>query len=288
MKTYKILSFTGGSTKGVGLSAIGIGVMEHYEPNLIIGESVSAIFAIPLVMKEYSLIKDVMFKFSEKDIFGKYKPLNKTHTFPSIRGLFRLIIGKNSLGTQDMLVNYIKNYLTKELFEEWKLNSKVDVLVATTNYNSGLLEYFNLKDYNYKQSLNIILASCNIPILINPIKINNQTHFDGGVIKANPGIDFLRLNSDKISHYYSVWNRVNDINFKEKIFKEDFNQNKIVNILGRSVSLMIQNQSLDNEYLEDLICSKYNITHKKYFLDSKWKVYMILTLKINYMIGIME
>ena len=224
----KVLSFTGGSTQGVGLSAIGCGIMQKgYEPDIIIGESVSSIFAIPLAMKKMWLIKKAMLKFRLKDIFGKYKPLNKANTFPSIRGLWRLITGKDSLGKQDKLISYIKRYLTEKLFNEWKEGVYGDkypeVLVATTNLNTMRLEYFHLSDYSYENALNIILASCNIPVLINGIKINGCYHYDGGLIKANAGIEFLKHNQRIIKEYRSVWARSKtpkvDVRWKPKGFK---------------------------------------------------------------------
>jgi hypothetical protein len=267
MNKKKVLSFTGGSTQGVGLSAIGIGILEKYNPNIIIVESVSAIFAIPLILKRNNILKSAMMEFTKDDIFGKYKPLNKKDSFVSFRAFFRVLFGKESLGKQDALVVYIKKYLTEKMYLEWKNNSNCDILVATANYTTGLLEYFNLRDYCYDEALNIILASCNIPVIINGISIDNDYHYDGGILKANPGIEYLKNECKNISHYYSVWNRPNSTDSIELLY-EKFRPKSIVNVFARTLELMIKNQSLSNEYLEDSLCEINNIKHKKYFFKT--------------------
>jgi predicted acylesterase/phospholipase RssA len=266
---HKVLSFTGGSTQGVGLSAIGVGILEHYEPTTIIGESVSAIFAIPLAMKQIDAIKEAMLSFTKDDIFGKYKPLNKKDSFPSLRAIFRILSGKNSLGKQNALRKYIKNYLTEDLFNEWKNNCSINVIVATTNYNTGQLQLFDLRKFNYLYSLDIILASCNIAVLINPISIMGEMHYDGGMIRANPGVEFIKDNGASIESYYSVWNRPNSETSKGELYKPNFKSKNIFNVSARTFYLMTKNQSLDSELLGDLLCNKYNITSRKYFLDTE-------------------
>jgi len=264
----KVLSFTGGSTRGVGLSAIGLGIMETYEPDVIIGESVSAIFAIPLAMKKKQMIKTAMLNFTQKDVFGKFAPLNKKHSAPSFRGFFRAISGKESLGKQDALVDYIKKFLTKELFDEYVNGNYADVLVACVNYNTGLLEYFDLNQYEYEKALQIILASCNIPVLINGVKIGGCYYYDGGVISAQSGKQYLKDNAESITEFRSLWARAAADKFKVKL-STDYKPTNILKPITRSVKLMIASESLESEYLEDLLCKVNRIEHRKYFFETE-------------------
>lgn len=261
----KVLSFTGGSVQGVGLSAIGCGIMETYEPDIIIGTSVSAIFAIPLAMRKTDIIKEAMLNFNTKSIFGKYAPLNKKNTFPSLRGVFRIITGKDSLGKQDALIDFIKQYLDKDLFLKYQNGKYADVLVATTNYTYGTIDYWNLKEIScYETVLKIILASCNIPVLINGIKLGNNYHYDGGVISAQSGKHFLLANKYVIKEWRSVWARPKQIEIRK-----DFTPKNVLNVASRSLELMIKNESLESEYLEDLICKENRIEHRKYFFKTE-------------------
>lgn len=269
----KVLSITGGSTQGVGLSAICVGMIEKgYKPDVIIGESVSAIFAIPLAMGDFFLIKNAMMSFTKNDIFGAFPPLGKKDKGPSVRGVFRLLSGKQSLGTQDALVDYIRLFLTEEVFYNWKVLSKsgkcAKVLVATANFNTGLLEYRGLALYSYEEALDIILASCNIPVLIDSVELDGGYHYDGGIIKAQSGTEFLKDSFWNINEWRSVWNRPDAERTKEMMRKE-FVPSNIIKVAGRSLELIIKNESLQAEYLEDLICKGNNIKHKKYFFETE-------------------
>lgn len=264
----KVLSFTGGSVQGVGLAGIGCGIMETYEPDVIIGTSVSAIFAIPLAMRKTELIKKAMLSFDRKAIFGKYPPLNKKNSFLSLSGFFRMITGKDSLGKQDALIDFIKLYLTKDLFEAWKNLKEKSlvpyVIIATTNYTYGTIDYWNLSEYNYEAALQIILASCNIPVLINGIKLGNNYHFDGGVISAQSGKHYLQNYRWNITEWRSVWARPKHI-----VLQKEFTPKNVLNVTARSLELMIKNESLESEFLENLICSANKIEHRKYFFKTE-------------------
>lgn len=264
----KILSFTGGSVQGVGLSAIGVGIMETYNPDVIIGTSVSAIFAIPLAMRRTATIKEAMLSFDLKSIFGKYPPLNKKNTLPSFRGVLRALSGKDSLGKQDALIDFIKVYLTEIDFLKWQRNVIIqespNVLIACTNFNTGKIEYFDLSYFRYEEALKIILASCNIPVLINGIEIGSNYFYDGGVISAQSGTEFLKTNFKYITEYKSVWNRA-----AEPKIQTEFIPKNIISVTKRSVELMIKNESHQAEYLETLICETNGIKHQKYFFETE-------------------
>lgn len=262
----KVLSFTGGSVQGVGLAAIGSGIMETYKPDVIIGTSVSAVFAIPLAMRKTELIKNAMLGFNQKDIFGKYAPLNEKNTFPSFRGFLRVIALKDSLGKQDNLIDFVKGFLTKEMFAEWQNGDYANVLVATTNYSTGEINYFDLRSYKYENALDVILASCNIPVLINGIKLGNSYHYDGGVISAQSGKDFLKDHQFSIREWRSVWARPKFL--RPEIYKV-FKPTNVAQVASRSLRLMIANESFESEYLEGLICRVNEIEHRKYFFKTE-------------------
>ena len=256
----KILAFSGGSTKGVGIAAIGVSVMERYNPDVIIGMSVSAIFAIPLAMKKNTLIKRAMLSFELKDIFGKNPPLNKKNNFISWIAFFRIIRGKTSLGKQDELIKYIGQYLTEDLFNEYKVGSYPIVYVATCNYSSGLVELHNLKKESYTNALRIIQASCNLPILINGINLNNYIHFDAGIVRANASIDFIKNNivSECISIYATA----------EEIPKILYKEKNILDPIKRTLSILIKSISVKDIETEYYLCKEKGIKLKQIFFKT--------------------
>ncbi len=269
----KILSFTGGSVQGVGLSAIGISILKSgYVPDVIIGESVSAIFAIPLAMRKFDVIKEAMFNFNQKTIFGKFPPLNKKGKFLSLKGVFRFLSGKNSLGKQDALVPFIKQYLTKEMFIEYYNGDFADVIIATANYNTSSLQYWNLKEIDdYNVVIKLILASCNIAVLINPIEINGDYHYDGGMISAQSGTRYLKENKKNISEWRSVWNRPELLQFMIETQNHKWKPKNILEVGKRTVELLYNTTSIDSETDEMYICVKENIQYKTYHLDTETK-----------------
>lgn len=68
-------------------------------------------------------------------------------------------------------------YKIKKTFQE--LN--IPLYISTTNLNRGATHYFNSGEL-----IKPVLASCAIPGLFNPVKINNELYADGGVLDNFP------------------------------------------------------------------------------------------------------
>jgi NTE family protein len=68
-------------------------------------------------------------------------------------------------------------YLTDDSFSKMK----VPLNIAVTNLNSGKAEIFNSGSVR-----KAIMASCCIPMIFDPIKINNQYYVDGGIVNNMP------------------------------------------------------------------------------------------------------
>ena len=70
-----------------------------------------------------------------------------------------------------------KKYLEKDSFE----GVKIPLFIATTNLNTGSPEMFNSGSL-YKA----IMASCSIPFIFDPIKIDQHYYVDGGILNNLP------------------------------------------------------------------------------------------------------
>ena len=75
--------------------------------------------------------------------------------------------------------------------------SKTDMEIVATNIISGKAEYFSKNDY-LVDNCKIIMASCAVPIICKPVKLNEQLYIDGGVAEPIPVDRCFEKDCDKI------------------------------------------------------------------------------------------
>ncbi len=75
------------------------------------------------------------------------------------------------------LENVLKKNLRSKKFDQLKK----PLYVASTNFNTGKIEYFSQGDLVEK-----VVASSSIPVLFKPVEINGQMYVDGGVLDNLP------------------------------------------------------------------------------------------------------
>ncbi|MFT4737826.1 MAG: NTE family protein [Cyclobacteriaceae bacterium] len=77
----------------------------------------------------------------------------------------------------DSVYTELKKYLGHDRFEELKK----PLFVSATNIAKGKVKYFKKG-----QLIQPILASCSIPVVFNPVKINGIAYMDGGILDNLP------------------------------------------------------------------------------------------------------
>lgn len=75
------------------------------------------------------------------------------------------------------IIKVLKNNLRAKTFEELK----IPLYVAATDLNNGKAEYFSHGDL-----IDPVIASASIPVLFQPVLINNTCYVDGGVLDNLP------------------------------------------------------------------------------------------------------
>jgi len=160
------------------------------------------------------------------------------------------------------IINILKSSLRAKTFEELK----IPLYVTATDLNNGKAEYFS------KGSLiDPVIASASIPVLFQPVQINNIFYVDGGVL------DNLPVRPIEKKCRFLIGSFVNPVGYMEKI-------NGLINIAERtfmiSMSKDIVEKSkkfnlfiappelrnfkiLDPEKAEDLFDIGYKATREK-------------------------
>jgi NTE family protein len=104
-----------------------------------------------------------------------------------INRFFRPLIGQKGLLNLENIGKILRKYLQDDF-----QSLKIPLHVATTDLQNSQLVYFSNGPL-----IQPLLASCSIPVLFKPIKINNQLYVDGGVLNNFP-IEPLQSTCHKI------------------------------------------------------------------------------------------
>ena len=86
------------------------------------------------------------------------------------------------------IIKMLNKYLRAKTFEELK----IPVFIAASNISKGQIEYFSQGEL-----LKPLVASASIPVLFNPVKINDDYYVDGGLLDNFP-IKAIEKDAEKI------------------------------------------------------------------------------------------
>lgn len=127
----------------------------------------------------------------------------------------------------------LKSHLRATTFEELK----IPLFVTATDINNGKAVYFSKGEL-----LDPIIASASIPVLFQPVKINNISYLDGGVL------DNLPIRPIENDCRVLIGSFVNPIGFIEKI-------SGLINIAERTFMLSMSKEVLEKAKKFDLFVS---------------------------------
>ncbi len=228
MESYKLgFSLSGGGARGFAHLGI-LQALYEYEiyPDAIAGVSAGAIVGVFIASG-----------MNPKQVFD----LLKDH------GLFeysRIRLPKDGLLSLEGLKKLIEEECPVRRVED--LQTKM--WIVATNLNKGHVEYFDEGDIH-----ELVMASSSIPVIFAPIKINNYSYVDGGVMDNLPvkpllascekvvGININPLNEEnKLDHLIQIASRV---------FHLSVNANALAN--KRKCDVVIEPESLSRFDLLD-------------------------------------
>lgn len=177
-------------------------------------------------LDEYGFKPDIISGVSAGSIVGLfyvsgYNPseMEKIALKTDISDYIRPSFSKKSLFNIEKLDYFIEKYISQKDLSELK----IPFYVAVTNLNTASVEYKNTGDIK-----KIIRASCSLPILFKPVKIDNYLYVDGGVMNNLPVEPFI----EKVD--FVIGAEVNPF------LKEERDFSNIVSIAVRSFYLAIR------------------------------------------------
>jgi len=97
-----------------------------------------------------------------------------------------------------------------------------DVYAVVTNLHTGKPEYIKVDDYN--KSWKVILASCALPIMFQPVEIEGKYYMDGGCSNPLPVKFAFESGCDKV---------ITILTREREYFKESSNEEKVSSFLFR-------------------------------------------------------
>jgi NTE family protein len=172
------------------------------------------------------------------------------------------------------IMKILKSSLSATKFEELK----IPLYVAATDLNHGVSVYFSSGEL-----LDPVMASASIPVLFQPVIINNNYYVDGGVL------DNLPIKPIENNCHFLIGSFVNPVGFVEKI-------NGLINIAERTFMLSMSKEIiekarkfdlfvappelrnykiLDPEKASELYLIGYNATHEKLKTTDIQKVFSL-------------
>ena len=244
------LTIGGGSFKGISY----IGALEYlYKNNLVnkienfYGTSIGSIIGILFIIsyKPFEIFNEIL-KINLSEYWDlNLQNLDTNYSLLSIKFFER--------------IEYI--FSLKEniniTFLEFYNKYKVNINIFATSINSRKNVCFNKEKYSNLRVLTIIRASCSIPLIFPPVKINDELYVDG-CMKCIDGVcvDIIKNDIDN-----------NKIHF---IIKSDYCYEKI-NSFGNYIAELLSCSTQNNEILNTehtiLIKSNSDYTNKYNFND---------------------
>ena len=256
----KLLSLSGGATKFVGILSCAQAVIDSgFKPTHISGVSAGAIAALPLALGLYPEAKEKGLTLSLKDLFSSL-PI-KDNGKLTLNAVGRLLIGKTSLGIQET-GKLVKTIITRYMFDKYKDGNYAECFLLAVNFSTGERVLFSVKDGNYKDYLDAVSASSHLPILSQPVEIDGEFYYDGGLRDHNPGSVTL----DRIKGFnevVSIYSRPKENTNVSEEWKDSFFE-----VLMRTIDIMNIEISKTDEQLEFEFCKQNKIKLNQYFLPN--------------------
>jgi NTE family protein len=148
------------------------------------------------------------------------------------------------------IVKILKSCLRARTFEQLK----IPLYVAATDLNNGKAEYFSKGNL-----IDPIIASASIPVLFQPVMINNILYVDGGVL------DNLPVGPIEKKCRFLIGSFVNPVGYMEKI-------NGLISIAERTFMLSMSKEILEKSKKFDLFVSPPELRNFKILDPEKAEV----------------
>ena len=257
----KVFNISGGATKIGGLFAKSERIIKEfgYKPDIISGISSGALLALPIAMGKWNELKLLIHNIKSDNIFDN-SPVNEKGKI-TLKAIWRLLMGKPSLGTQNNLRKTLSSLITEKDFNEYINGKYPKVFIGVTNFNSGKFELINILDLNYEDYLDYVIASASIPFAVEGVEINGKIYFDGGVLHHTCTTEVIRKYKLKITHCITVFSRPRNMNLSYDLF----DQIDITQVAKQYENISTAYASLTDQIVEKELCTQYKIKNIQVF-----------------------
>ncbi len=257
------LGVSGGGFAIPGLAGATLELLESgIKPDIISGVSSGAIisFVVAGSSNPIKAIKENIIGFKTTDVFSR-PPFTKKGGI-SISAIFSAIFN-NYLSKQDRLKDLLKSIVSIEEWEQYRTREgSMDCFSMSVDFVTGSRNFVNLKNYNYEDALELVLASSSIPVFVKPVYMDGKVLVDGGV--RNHILTEWIMDNYKLEKSYSIFSRAKD--FKKIVKKEKLKS--IVQMLFRTIDIFENEISKSDEQLADLKADKLGIEHYNFYIKN--------------------
>ena len=257
----KIYNLSGGATKIGGLFAKSERIIKEfgYKPDIISGISSGALLALPIAMGKWDELKLLIHNIKSDNIFDN-SPVNEKGKI-TLKAIWRLLMGKPSLGTQNNLRKTLSSLITEKNFNEYINGKYPKVYIGVTNFNSGGFELISVFDLDYEDYLDYVIASASIPFAVEGVEIDEDIYFDGGVLHHTCSTEVIRKYKSKITHCITVFSRPRNMDLSYELF----NQIDITQVAKQYENISTAYASIVDQQVEKELCTQYKIKNIQVF-----------------------
>jgi len=189
-----------------GGGALGAGTQSRIQSlgrvySKVYGVSTGALMAPLVATNKYKELNNIYTNVDDNSIFSvlPYKTKKGKTTLRKGLSLFRLLLGKKSIGESKNLYKLIRKHFTVEIYNKVKELNK-DVIVSCFSRTKREIVHFRLSDSTYEDFVDWIWYSANVPIAMTlgekPRKAGGiiEEWYDGGVSDGHT-LSYAALNA---------------------------------------------------------------------------------------------
>jgi NTE family protein len=189
----KVLVVSGGGARGAWGAGVAKALSQKSNYVCVVGTSTGSLMAPLVILRKFDSLETAYTTQSQGDIFN-VNPFKPNGTIRPFNALWRLIIGKRTLGESKNLKKLINKYVPLEDFNAIKAQGKT-VIVNVVNMTTDSLESKSSDDYKHSDFKNWIWASGNEPVFMSLYQKNTRDkdgnriknfYVDGGIRRVIP------------------------------------------------------------------------------------------------------
>jgi len=174
----KAAVISGGGAAG----AYTVGVVSRLQPDydFISGTSTGALMAPSILLKQFDRLKTAYTNVTNKDIYS-WEPFNSKGHVKLWNIVWRQLTQKNTLGDTTAMKKLIQQFFTLEDYLKIQdLGKEFVANLAETNYYPAKVVSVSSKQVSYREMVNAMWASSNVPFLMSQYKEGGNEFCDGG------------------------------------------------------------------------------------------------------------